>query len=131
MQLRALVIMVVLVAAAGPSQARSLQVAGTAGYVSEWELNAEVTQTSSGVVKEEYSGPLTLKHVGLCSHNGPQEESGEIKFQISESGSLSKIQATLLYEGARCTYSGTLSDSSSHGFMRCNTEGIPLTLSVK
>jgi hypothetical protein len=125
------VIVIVLVAAAGPSQARSLRVAGTAGYVSEWELSAEVTQASSGVVKEEYSGPLTLKHVGLCSHNGPQVESGEIKFQISGSGSLSQIQATLLYEGARCTYSGKLSDASSHGFMRCNAEGIPISLSVK
>jgi hypothetical protein len=125
------VIVIVLVAAAGPSQARSLLVAGTAGYVSEWELSAEVTQSSSGAVKEEYSGPLTLKHVGLCSHNGPQVESGEIKFQISGSGSLSKIQATLLYGGARCTYSGKLLDSSSYGFMQCNAEGIPITLSVK
>jgi hypothetical protein len=79
--LRALVIVIVLIAAAGPSQARSLRVAGTAGYVSEWELSAEVTQASSGVVKEEYSGPLTLKHVGLCSHNGPQVES---RNQISD-----------------------------------------------
>ena len=130
-QLRALVITIaVVVAAAGPAQARSLRVAGTAGYLSEWELNAKVTQTASGAVKE-FSGPLTLKHVGLCSHNGPQEKSGEIKIQISESGPLSQIRATLLYEDARCTYSGQLSESSS-GFMQCsNAEGVPVTLSVK
>jgi hypothetical protein len=122
--------MIVLVVAAGPAQAQSLRVAGTAGYVSEWELNGEVTQTVSRAVKE-FSGPLTLKHVGLCSHNGPQEEAGEIKFQISGSGSLSQIQATLLYEGTRCTYSGKLSDSSSHGFMQCSNQGVPLTLSLK
>src|SRR5258707_715369 len=67
-QLRALLIMIVLVVAAGPAQAQSLRVAGTAGYVSEWELNGEVTQTVSRAVKE-FSGPLTLKHVGLCSHS--------------------------------------------------------------
>jgi hypothetical protein len=122
--------MIVLVVAAGPAQAQSLRVAGTAGYVSEWELNGEVTQTVSRAVKE-FSGPLTLKHVGLCSHNGPQEEAGEIKFQISGSGSLSQIQATLLYEGTRCTYSGKLSDSSSHGFMQCSNQGVPRTLSLK
>jgi len=120
----------VVAAAAGPAQARSLRVAGTAGYLSEWELDAKVTQTASGAVKE-FSGPLTLKHVGLCSHNGPQEKSGEIKLQISESGRFSRIRATLLYEDARCTYSGQWSESSS-GFMQCsNAEGVPVTLSVK
>jgi hypothetical protein len=122
--------MIVLVVAAGSAQAQSLRVAGTAGYVSEWELSGEVTQIASRAVKE-FSGPLTLKHVGLCSHSGPQEESGEIKFQISGSGSSSKIRATLLYEGTRCLYTGKLSDSFSHGFMQCpDAQGIPLTLTV-
>ena len=123
--------MVVLVLAGGAAQAQSLRVAGTAGYVSEWELSGEATQTVSEATKE-YFGPLTIKHVGLCSHDGPQEESGEIKFQISGSGSLSKIQATLLYLGTRCTYAGKLSNSSSHGFMQCSdVNGIPLTLTLK
>jgi hypothetical protein len=123
--------MIVLVVAAGRAQAQSLRVAGTAGYVSEWELNGEVTQTVSKAVKE-FFGPLTLKHVGLCSHSGPQEATGEIKFQISGSGSSSQIQATLLYEGTRCLYTGKLSNSLSHGFMQCpDAKGIPLTLTVK
>jgi hypothetical protein len=122
--------MIVIPLAAGAAQAQSLRVAGTAGYVSEWELSG-VTQTVSGAANE-YFGPLTIKHVGLCSHDGPQEELGEIKFRISGSGSLSKIQATLLYLGTRCTYTAKLSNSSSHGFMQCSdVGGIPLTLTVK
>jgi hypothetical protein len=74
---------------------------------------------------------LTLKHVGLCSRDGPQEETGEIKFQILGSGSLAKIKATLLYLGTRCTYTAKLSNSISHGFMQCSdVNGIPLTLIV-
>jgi hypothetical protein len=117
--------------ATGAAQAQSLRVAGTAGYVSEWELSGETTQTVSGAARE-YFGLLTIKHVGLCSHDGPQEELGEIRFRISGSGSLSKIQATLLYLGTRCTYTAKLSNSSSHGFMQCSdVSGIPLTLTVK
>jgi hypothetical protein len=92
--------MIVLALAAGAAQAQSLRVTGTAGYVSEWELNGEATQTAADPIKE-FAGPLTLKHVGLCSRDGPQEEVGEIKFQILGSGSLSKIRATLVYLGTR------------------------------
>jgi hypothetical protein len=119
--------MIVFALATVAARAQSLRVAGTAGYVSEWELSGETTQTA-----KEYFGLLTIKHVGLCSHDGPQEELGEIKFRISGSGSLSKIQATLLYLGTRCTYTAKLSNSSSHGFMQCSdVSEIPLTLTVK
>ena len=65
--------MVALVLAGGAAQAQSLRVAGTAGYVSEWELSGEATQTVSEATKE-YFGPLTIKHVGLCSHDRSLEE---------------------------------------------------------
>jgi hypothetical protein len=122
--------MIVLALAAGAAQAQSLRVTGKAGYVSEWELNGEATQTAADPIKE-FAGPLTLKHVGLCSRDGPQEEAGEIKFQILGSGSLSKIKATLVYLGTRCTYAAKLSNNFSHGFMQCSdANGIPLTLIV-
>jgi hypothetical protein len=107
-----------------------MRVAGMAGFLSEWELNAEVTAMIAGG-REEFSGPLTLKHIGLCSQNGPEEKSGRIRFHITKSGSLSQIHATLLLDGVQCTYNGKLSDSSS-GHMDCSdAKGIPLTLSVK
>jgi hypothetical protein len=50
----------------------------------------------------------------------------------ANAGLSSKIQATILYEGAWCAYSGKLSGKSSHGFMRCSaTEQIPITLTIK
>jgi hypothetical protein len=126
----AVVLLFVFIAAGGTVQAQSLRVTGTAGYLAEWELNGELTQRASGGVKE-FSGPLVLKHVGLCSHDGPQETSSEIRVQILQSGSSSQIQTQLLYEGTWCTYRGQLADSSTHGFMACKTAGIPLTFQMQ
>jgi hypothetical protein len=126
---------VVLAASSFPATARTLQVVGTAGYLSEWELSAEVTAAMSGN-REQFSGPLTLKHVGLCSANGPEEKSGKIEFYISKSlwsssQSSSKIHATLSIDGNRCSYSGQLSRGTS-GFMECSDgSGIPLVIEVK
>jgi hypothetical protein len=84
----------------------------------------------SGRVRE-FSGPLTLRHVGLCSQSGPEEKAAEIKLQIMKSGSSSQIRATLTLDGANCTFSGKLSDTYS-GLMDCaDAKGVPLTLSIK
>jgi len=97
--LRALLLVIVLSIGAGPADARSLKVTGTAGLLSEWEFNGEVTETLAGGIKQ-FSGPLNWKHVGLCSPNGPEEKSGQIQFQVSESRASSKIDVTLRLEDA-------------------------------
>jgi len=114
-----------------PAQARTLRIDGTLGYLSEWEVKAEVSSVPSGG-REEFSGPLTLRHVGLCSPNGAVEKAGRIKFHISKSlWSADAIHATLTIEGLQCTYDGKLSGSTS-GFMECRDgKAIPLVLSVQ
>ena len=125
--MKAFAIMAVCVLGGGSVQAQSLQVAGAAGYASEWELSGVVKQIGP---TKEFSGPLTFTHVGLCSVDGPLVKSGQIKFEVSKSSS--RIQAALFYEGAWCAYDGKLSGSSSHGFMRCSeTDQIPITLILK
>jgi hypothetical protein len=115
---------------ASSAEAGSLQVAGTSGYLSEWELKADVTATRPDG-REEYSGPLTLRHVGVCSPNGAVEKSGTLTFRISKTLWSSQIRATLLIDGARCTYNGKMSNETS-GFMDCpDGKAIPLTLSMK
>jgi hypothetical protein len=119
-----------MLAATLPAQARSLRVDGKSGYLSEWEVKAEVTATVSRG-REEFSGPVTLRHVGLCSPNGAVEKSGTIKFHISKSLWSSQIHAKLLIDGAQCTYNAKLSEGTS-GFMDCpGGTAIPLTLSVQ
>jgi hypothetical protein len=112
------------------AQARSLQIIGTAGYLSEWELNGSVTEKGPPG-SNEFSGAVVWKHVGLCSANGPEEKSGEIKFQIAKSSSSSRIQAAITLNGAQCTYNGEFSSGSS-GHMDCtDAKGVPLSMSIK
>ena len=81
---RAFFLLIVLSALATPAAAQSLQVVGYSGYLGEWELTATVTETASSRIKE-YSGPLTMKHIGLCTQDGPEEKIGEMRFRISTS----------------------------------------------
>ena len=126
--MRALLLLFVAGALAAPVQAEPLQVVGYAGVLGEWELTATVTETALRGAKE-FSGPLTMKHVGICTQDGPEEKSGEIRFQISALSS--QLDATLLVEGQRCTYSARLSDPTS-GLMACpDREAVPLKLWLK
>jgi hypothetical protein len=118
----------VLSAFATPAQAKSLQLVGYAGLLGEWELTATVTEDAHGWAKE-FSGPLSMKHVGICTQDGPEEKSGEIRLQISALSS--RLNATLLVEGVACSYSAGLSDPYS-GMMACpDREAVPLKLWLK
>ena len=68
----------------------------------EWELTATVNEKAHWWSKE-FSGPLSMKHVGICTQDGPEEKTGEIRFQISAFSS--RLDAKLLVEGIECTYS--------------------------
>ena len=84
--MRALFLFMVLSALATPATAQSLQVIGYAGMLGEWELTATVTKTAADYTKE-YSGPFTMKHIGLCTQDGPEEKIGEMRFHLSTSSS--------------------------------------------
>ncbi|CAN7504481.1 hypothetical protein LJR220_004562 [Bradyrhizobium sp. LjRoot220] len=118
---------VMLGVTAALSPARALEVTGNSGFLGEWEVTATVTETASGRIKD-YRGPLVLKHVGLCTQDGPVEKKGEMRLQISAS---SQLNATLSLPGTECTASGPLSDSYN-GTMTCSDrQVIPLRLRVK
>ena len=118
--------LMVLGVLATPAGAQSLEVLGYAGVLGEWELTASVTGNDN---TREYSGPLTMTHVGICTVDGPEEKKGEIRFRLSESSS--RIQATLLVDGTECSYSARLSDFFT-GTMNCpNRPAMPLKLWVK
>jgi hypothetical protein len=125
---RALLPLIVLSALATPAPAESLELIGYAGELGEWELTASVTGDVS-YRATEFSGPLTMRHVGICTQDGPEEKTGEIRLQISES--LSQMRATLFVDGIECTYSGRLSDTYT-GLMNCpDRRAVPLTLWLK
>lgn len=125
---RALVALIALGALGVPAQAGSRQVIGYAGVLGEWELTATVTENASWLIKE-FSGPLTMKHTGVCTRDGPEEKTGEMRFQISALSS--QLKATLSVDGVACSYSANLSDFYS-GMMTCaDRPAVPLRLWVK
>jgi hypothetical protein len=128
--LKTLLLALALSAVASPAPARSLQVTGETGYLSEWTFGGDVRESISGRVREIF-GLLTMKHVGLCSQSGPEEKAAEISLQIVKPGLASHFQGTMTIDGSRCTFSGTFSDPYN-GFMDCpNAKGVPVTLSIK
>src|ERR1700758_897953 len=77
---------VVLTLLAAPAGAGSLEVLGYSGQLGEWELTATLEEDGSTAARE-YSGPLSMKHVGLCTQDGPEEKTGKIHLQMSSSSS--------------------------------------------
>ena len=123
--MRAPLLLFALGALAVPAQAESLQVVGYAGLLGEWELTATVTEKAR-LGAREFSGPLSMKHVGICTQDGPEQKTGEIRFQISENSS--QLDATLLVEGLECAYSARSSNHYS-GLMACpGRAAVPLKL---
>jgi hypothetical protein len=111
-----------------PAQAEPLRIYGATGYVGEYELSGSVAEYDLNG-KKELSGPLTVRHVGLCLHDGPKETVGEIRLELAKTSS--RVAATLDFEGSKCTYKGILSESYQ-GFMDCGREGsLPLRLWTK
>jgi hypothetical protein len=122
------VLLIMLCAMATPADAQSLQVVGYAGVLGEWELTATVTTTDSRRTGE-FSGPLTMRHTGLCTQDGAEEKTGELHFRLSSAPS--RLNATLRLAGVECSYRGKLSDSYS-GIMTCpDRPAVPLRLWVK
>jgi hypothetical protein len=111
----------------GRAGAGSHEVGGHAGFLGEWELSAVVTERAADGLG--LRGPLTLRHTGLCSVNGPEEKSGEIRLSVSPASG--QVNATLVIDGNACTYSGGL-QTDGNGLLRCpNTPAVPLTLWMK
>ena len=126
--MRALLPLFVLGALSAQAQAAPRQILGYAGVLGEWELTAVVTEKPL-VWAREYSGPVSMKHIGICTQDGPEEKTGEIRVQIS--GLTSQLDATLLVEGVECVYSARPSNPYS-GMMSCrDREAIPLKLWLK
>ena len=126
--MRSLSFLLILNVLAVPAGAEPLQIHGMTGYAGEYELSGSASEQDLNG-KKEFSGPLTVKHVGLCTRDGPKETVGEIRFDLDKSSS--RITATLDFEGNKCTSKGIFS-KSYHGFMDCGREGaFPLRLWTK
>jgi hypothetical protein len=107
-----------LVATSAAAETR--QVIGYVGALGEWELIADVSEGSAG----EFAGPATMTHVGLCTQDGPERKSGDIRLRVSGS----RLSATLALAGIECTYNANLSDAYKGQISCPDRPPQPLTL---
>src|SRR5207248_2919644 len=92
--MRSLLLTIALGALVVPAHAQSLEVIGYSGHLGEWELTATVAQTAPD--RKGYSGPLMMKHVGVCT----QDEGG---FAIVTNAGLDAVDADVLVTNSmRC-----------------------------
>jgi hypothetical protein len=126
--LRALLGLAVLCALAVSAAAQSREVFGYAGVLGEWEITAAVARVGAPV-DNEFSGPLTMTHIGMCSQDGPEEKKGGIRLRLSPAAP--ELRAVLVLAGVACTFTGVLSDTYK-GVLSCpDRPPMPLTLWVK
>ena len=127
MRLLILVVSTTLLAGS-TADARSLQIHGLTGYLSEYDLSASVSSDASEGI-EELSGPLTIKHVGLCTHDGPTEILSQLKLEFADASA--PVTATMSFDGHECSYRGYLSEIHV-GVLTCNNGlSLPLRLWAK
>jgi hypothetical protein len=101
---------------------------GQVGYLQEWELKASLAKTVSGG-RIEYSGPVTLRHVGLCSVNGVEEKSGNMRLTMSRAPA--SAEGMLAMEGDSCRIVASQAPSYS-GLLTCrNGQGMPISFSIE
>jgi len=123
--MRALVVAALAAVSAELTPADALELIGQAGVLGEWELTGSLAATAA---RQEFSGPIILKHTGVCSADGPETRSGEIRLQLLGA---SRVRATLTIDGTPCTFRGTKSDAYV-GMMSCyDRRDAPLRLWIK
>ncbi|MGE0278841.1 MAG: hypothetical protein AB7R40_25895 [Nitrospiraceae bacterium] len=111
-----------------PALSEVRTVSGQAGILGEWELTATVSEQAVGRTRH-WTGPLTMRHVGFCGADGPEEKTGELRLRISDPGNA--MTATLLIDGAECSFTGQLKDSYD-GVMKCpDRRAVPMMLVVQ
>ena len=107
------------------ADAQSLQVNGKFGFLGEYEISATVAPETANTSRL-FSGPMLVKHVGICTHDGRDEKDGQLRLQML---SYARVRATLLLDGHECTFSGRF---SQFGLLTCPNEAtVPLRLWLK
>jgi hypothetical protein len=114
-------------AGAGSAMAQSYSINGQVGYLQEWEIKANLAKTSTSS-EVSYDGPVTLRHVGLCSVNEPEEKSGVVRLTVSRK--TSAVEGTLALKDDTCRIVASAAKSHS-GLLNCRDgQGVPIHFSI-
>jgi hypothetical protein len=118
----------ILVGTASAALAQSYSAKGQVGYLQEWEMKGSLARTATHF-STNYTGPVTLRHVGLCSINGVEEKSGTLEVKVSSW--TSNVEGTLALPDDECHIAASASQNYS-GLLNCrNGQGIPIKFSIE
>jgi len=124
---RALISAIWIGAGAGSAMAQSYSVNGQVGYLQEWEMKANLAKTTTSGA-ESYDGPVTLRHIGLCSVNGPEEKSGVVRLTVSRR--TSAVEGMLSLKDDTCRIVAAAAKPYS-GLLNCREgQGVPIHFSI-
>jgi hypothetical protein len=123
--MRAILLALCICASAPVALAQSYYASGQVGYLQEWELKASLAKTVTGA-GDEYQGPVTLRHVGICSVSGVEEKSGVVQLAVSRS----RIEGKLTMKDDDCRIVASASRPYS-GLLNCRSgQGVPINFSI-
>jgi len=111
---------------ASPAVAQTRSVIGQSGILGEWEIAATVTKQAGG---QRWNGPVSLKHTGFCSVDGPEEKTGELSIVMSDPATASAT--TLLIDGTACTFKGRLTGEADGVLVCPDRPDVPMTLELQ
>jgi hypothetical protein len=118
--MRTIVAVILMFAAAPAALAQSYSFSGQIGYLHEWEMTGNLAKTVTRL-GADYSGAMTLRHVGLCSVNGVEEKAGVVQLKVSAA----RLEGTLTMADDNCRIVASAS-SSYQGLLSCrNGQGVP------
>jgi hypothetical protein len=106
---------------------QSLEIVGYTGQLGEWEVKADLAR--NGDRADEFSGTMNLRHVGICTVDGPEEKSGYMRVRLSSWSS--RVEARVVVDGVECLYRGALSDSAASQLNCPDRRPTPITLWVQ
>lgn len=106
-----------------PGNPSSLDITGYTGRLGEWEVTAVVASTGEN---SELAGPVTMRHVGICTQDGPQEKKGEMRVRLSTF--TPQIMAAIVVDGVECAYRGPLSEAHLGEMLCPDRRPVPMTL---
>jgi len=123
--MRAVVVAILVLFAAAPAAwAQSYSANGQVGYLHEWEITGNLAKTVTRL-GAEYSGTITLRHVGLCSVNGVEQKQARTQLKVSSG----RLEGMLIMDEDQCRI--VASGSSGSGLLICGSgQDVPINLLI-
>jgi len=122
--IRSILTVILMFAAAPAAWAQSYSASGQIGYLHEWEMTGTLTKTVTRP-GADYSGTITLRHVGLCSINGVEQKQARLQLKSSPA----RLEGTLVMDDDQCRI--VVSGSLGSGLLTCRSgQDVPINLLI-